>query len=54
MDTAIAGRVAEEIALGMDNVQTGSTSDFQMLVRLARNYVLRYGMSDQVRTVVSG
>jgi len=51
MDTAVAGRVAEEIVFGLDNVQTGATSDFQQLVRLARNYVLRYGMSDKVSSL---
>jgi ATP-dependent Zn protease len=51
MDTAVAGRVAEEIVFGLDNVQTGATADFQQLVHLARNYVLRYGMSDKVRSL---
>jgi ATP-dependent Zn protease len=53
MDTAVAGRVAEEIVFGHDNVQTGATADFRMLVQLARNYVLRYGMSDKVSSRLS-
>jgi ATP-dependent Zn protease len=53
MDTAVAGRVAEEIVFGHENVQTGATADFRMLVQLARNYVLRYGMSDKVSSRLS-
>jgi len=48
MDTSVAGRVAEEIVFGQENVQTGATSDFKQMVKLARDYVLRYGMSDKV------
>jgi ATP-dependent Zn protease len=48
MDTAVAGRIAEEIVYGMENVETGATGDFQNLMSLARSYVLRYGFSEKV------
>ena len=50
MDTAVAGRIAEEIVFGMENVQTGAVGDFQSLMKLARSYVLRYGFSEKVCT----
>jgi ATP-dependent Zn protease len=48
MDTAVAGRIAEEVVYGMENAETGATGDFQQLVKLARSYVLRYGFSEKV------
>lgn len=48
MDTAVAGRIAEEIVFGMENVETGAVGDFKALMRLARSYVLRYGFSQKV------
>ena len=48
MDTAVAGRIAEEIVYGMENVETGATGDFQNLMDLARSYVLRYRFSEKV------
>lgn len=48
MDTAVAGRIAEEIVYGIENVETGATGDFQNLMSLARSYVLRYGFSEKV------
>jgi ATP-dependent Zn protease len=49
MDAAVAGRIAEEVIYGVDNVETGSESDFQNMMNLARNYVMRWGFSDKVQ-----
>lgn len=48
MDTAIAGRVAEEVVYGVENAETGSVSDFRSLMKHARDYVLRFGFSEKV------
>ena len=50
MDTAIAGRVAEEVVYGVENAETGSVSDFRSLMKHARDYVLRFGFSEKVRS----
>jgi ATP-dependent Zn protease len=49
MDTAVAGRIAEEIIYGADNAETGASSDFQNLMRTAKDFVMRYGFSEKVR-----
>lgn len=49
MDTAVAGRIAEEIIYGADNAETGAASDFRSLMRLAKDFVMRYGFSEKVR-----
>jgi cell division protease FtsH len=48
MDTVVAGRIAEEVVYGMENVSTGASSDFQNLMKIARSYVLRFGFSEKV------
>jgi len=48
MDTAVAGRIAEEVVYGRDNAETGAVGDFQNLMKIARSYVLRYGFSEKV------
>lgn len=45
---ALAGRAAEELAFGPDQVTTGAENDFQVATSLARNMVTRWGMSEQV------
>lgn len=54
MDTAVAGRIAEEIVFGVENAETGATADFQNLMKLARSYVLRYGFSEKVESTYEG
>ena len=48
MDTAVAGRIAEEIIYGADNAETGASSDFRNLMRTAKDFVMRYGFSEKV------
>jgi cell division protease FtsH len=45
---ALAGRAAEELPLGLDQVTTGAENDFQVATSLACNMVTRWGMSEQV------
>jgi ATP-dependent Zn protease len=54
MDTAVAGRIAEEVVYGRDNAETGAVGDFQNLMKLARSYVLRYGFSEKVQEHARG
>jgi len=48
MDTAVAGRIAEEIVYGVENAETGATGDFKNLMSLAKDFVMRYGFSEKV------
>jgi len=51
---AYGGRVAEEIIFGADKVTTGAAQDIQHATELARNMVMRFGMSDAVGPVAVG
>jgi cell division protease FtsH len=44
----MAGRLAEEIIFGYDNVPSGASSDIQAATNLARSMVKEWGMSDAV------
>ena len=46
MVTALAGRVAEEIVFGQDEVTVGATNDIQKVTNVARDMITRFGMSD--------
>ena len=46
----LGGRVAEELVLG--DISTGAGSDIQRASTIARNMVMRYGMSDKLGSVV--
>ncbi len=48
----LGGRVAEELIMG--DVSTGASSDISRATSIARNMVMRYGMSDVLGTVVYG
>ena len=48
---AMAGKAAEEIKYGPDNVTSGATSDIQQVSRIARAMVTRFGMSDLVGNI---
>jgi len=52
--TAYGGRVAEEIVFGSAKVTTGAAQDIQHATELARNMVMRFGMSDAVGPVAVG
>ncbi len=43
---AMGGRAAEEIKLG--KITTGASNDFEQATRIAREMVMRYGMSDEL------
>lgn len=43
---AMGGRVAEKVMYGQPNVTTGSSSDFKQATDLARDMVVKYGMSE--------
>ena len=47
---ALGGRIAEEVFLG--HMSTGASSDFQSATQIARSMVTRYGMSDELGTMV--
>ncbi|GFS19419.1 ATP-dependent zinc metalloprotease YME1 [Elysia marginata] len=48
MDTAMGGRVAEELVYGPDKVTTGASNDLQQATRIATAMVMVNGMSEKV------
>ncbi len=48
LSVSMGGRVAEEVIFGHDKVSSGASSDIQYATGLARNMVLRWGMSDKL------
>ncbi len=48
----LGGRVAEEIAC--DDITTGASNDLERATKIARDMVTRYGMSDNLGTMVFG
>jgi cell division protease FtsH len=50
----MAGRVAEEIIFGKENITSGASSGHQQATGLARNMVTRWGFSDELGTVAYG
>ena len=48
---AMAGKAAEIIKFGEDNVSSGPVSDIQQVSRIARAMVTRFGMSDAVGNI---
>jgi ATP-dependent metalloprotease len=51
LDVCMGGKVAEELIFGSDAVTSGASSDLEHATRIARNMVLRYGMSDKLGPV---
>lgn len=47
----LAGRAAEELHLGRDDVTTGAGNDIERATKIARQMVVHYGMSDRVGMV---
>ncbi|MGI0491986.1 ATP-dependent zinc metalloprotease FtsH3 [Alkalinema pantanalense CENA528] len=54
MAVALGGRVAEEIIFGDEEVTTGASNDLQQVARVARQMVMRFGMSDRLGPVALG
>jgi cell division protease FtsH len=52
--TAYGGRVAEELIFGENKITTGAAQDIQHATELARNMVMRFGMSDAIGPVAVG
>jgi cell division protease FtsH len=48
---AMAGKAAEEINFGAENVSSGPVSDIQQVSRIARAMVTQFGMSDAVGNI---
>ena len=48
---AMGGRIAEEIIFGHDKVTSGASSDIDMVTKMAKNMVTKYGMSSELGTV---
>ena len=51
---SLGGRIAEEILLGPDDITTGASQDIKEATELARNMVMRYGMSKNIGMVNYG
>ncbi len=51
---AMAGRVAEEIVFGFDQVTSGASSDIEQATKLARAMIVKWGLSDKVGMVNYG
>jgi len=45
----LGGRVAEKLVL--DDISTGASNDIQRATKIARNMVMKYGMSDTIGTI---
>ena len=48
------GRIAEEIIFGHDKVTSGASSDIDMVTKMAKNMVTKYGMSLELGTIAYG
>ena len=50
----MGGRIAEEIIFGHDKVTSGASSDIDMVTKMAKNMVTKYGMSTELGTIAYG
>ena len=51
---AMGGRIAEEIIFGYDKVTSGASSDIDMVTKMAKSMVTKYGMSAELGTIAYG
>ena len=54
MAVALGGRIAEELIFGEEEVTTGASNDLQQVARVARQMVMRFGMSERLGPVALG
>ncbi|NJK40373.1 MAG: ATP-dependent metallopeptidase FtsH/Yme1/Tma family protein [Acaryochloridaceae cyanobacterium SU_2_1] len=54
MAVTLGGRIAEEIVFGEEEVTTGASNDLQQVARVARQMIMRFGMSDRLGPVALG
>ena len=52
LDVAMGGRAAEHLVFGKENVTTGASSDFTQATKLAQAMITKYGMSDEIGTIM--
>jgi len=52
LDTAMGGRIAEELIFGEMGVSTGASSDMNSATKIAENMVRVHGFSDKVGTCI--
>ena len=50
--SALAGRAAEEVVFGKENITTGASSDINSANRYARDIVTKYGMDDDFGLII--
>lgn len=50
--STLAGRAAEEVVFGKDNITTGASSDISSANRYARDIVTKYGMDDEFGLII--
>ena len=51
---AMGGIIAEELIFGHDKVTSGASSDIDMVTKMAKNMVTKYGMSQELGTIAYG
>ena len=51
---AMGGRIAEELIFGHDKVTSGASSDIDMVTKMAKNMVTKWGMSKELGTIAYG
>jgi cell division protease FtsH len=51
---SIGGRIAEELIFGKDKISNGAGGDIQGITSMARDMVMRYGMSEELGTITYG
>jgi len=44
---SLAGRIAEELIFGKDNITTGASNDIEKATEIIRDYAMRYGMDEE-------
>ncbi len=50
----LAGRAAEEIVFGSENVTTGASNDIEKASEYIKNYIMKYGMDEEVGLINLG